>query len=285
MVCNNPFVHVYKRMSLWATWLSATHPQGSHPFAVLPHQIQMWKPHPWPLRWRHNDHAGVSNHQPHGCLLNRLFRRKSKKTSKLRVTGLCAGNSPGTGEFPAQMASYAENVSIWWRHHDRQDFDTPCQTGDHVIIWFLHPQICNPSILTPWFDYFWYTFVAVPRISRNALQWRHYGRDVVSIQPHDCLLNRLFGRRLKNASKVRVTGLCVWGGEIHRWPVNSPQKGPVTRKMLPIDDVTMAPFLIPQVRSLMSSSCVSWLLIKNIPRSTRNRSSCALILDILLWSK
>ena len=70
------------------------------------------------LRWRHNEHAGVSNHQPHGCLLNRLFRRKSKKTSKLRVTGLCAGNSPGTGEFPAQMASYAENVSIWWRHHD-----------------------------------------------------------------------------------------------------------------------------------------------------------------------
>ena len=69
------------------------------------------------LRWRHNDHAGVSNHQPHGCLLNRLFRRKSKKTSKLRVTGLCVGNSPGTGEFPAQMASYAENVSIWWRHH------------------------------------------------------------------------------------------------------------------------------------------------------------------------
>ena len=70
------------------------------------------------LRWRHNDHAGVSNHQPHGCLLNRLFRRKSKKTSKLRFTGLCAGNSPGTGEFPAQMASYAENVSIWWRHHE-----------------------------------------------------------------------------------------------------------------------------------------------------------------------
>ena len=69
------------------------------------------------LRWRHNDHAGVSNHQPHGCLLNRLFRRKSKKTSKLRITGLCVGNSPGTGEFPAQMASYAENVSIWWRHH------------------------------------------------------------------------------------------------------------------------------------------------------------------------
>ena len=72
------------------------------------------------LRWRHNGCDGVSNHQPHHCLLNhRLFRRRSKKTSKLRVTGLCAGNSPGTGEFPAQMASYAENVSIWWRHHDK----------------------------------------------------------------------------------------------------------------------------------------------------------------------
>ena len=44
-------------------------------------------------------------------------RRRSKKTSKLRVTGLCAGNSPVTGEFPAQRASNAENVSIWWRHH------------------------------------------------------------------------------------------------------------------------------------------------------------------------
>ena len=70
-----------------------------------------------PLMWRHNEPAGVSNHQPRDCLLNRLFGHRSKKTSKLRVTGLCAGNSPETGEFPAQMASNAENVSIWWRHH------------------------------------------------------------------------------------------------------------------------------------------------------------------------
>ena len=69
------------------------------------------------LRWRHNGRDSISNHQPHDCLLNRLFRRRSKKPSKLRVSGLCAGNSPGTGEFPAQMASNAENVSIWWRHH------------------------------------------------------------------------------------------------------------------------------------------------------------------------
>ena len=70
------------------------------------------------LQWRHNEHDSVSNHQPRDCLLNRLFGRRSKKTSKLRVTGLCVGNSPGAGEFPAQRASYAENASIWWRHHD-----------------------------------------------------------------------------------------------------------------------------------------------------------------------
>ena len=69
------------------------------------------------LQWRHNGRDGVSNHQPHHCLLNRLFRRRSKKTSKLYITGLCAGNSAVTGEFPAQMASTAENVSIWRRHH------------------------------------------------------------------------------------------------------------------------------------------------------------------------
>ena len=40
-----------------------------------------------------------------------------KKTSKVRVTGLCEGNLPVTGEFPAQGASNAENVSIWWLHH------------------------------------------------------------------------------------------------------------------------------------------------------------------------
>ena len=69
-------------------------------------------------RWRHNGRDSVSNHQPHHCLLNRLFRPSSKKTSNLCVTGLCVGNSPGTSEFPAQTASNAENVSIWWRHHE-----------------------------------------------------------------------------------------------------------------------------------------------------------------------
>ena len=50
-------------------------------------------------------------------LLSRLFRRRSKKSSKLCITGHCEGNSPVTPEFPTQRASNTENVSIWWRHH------------------------------------------------------------------------------------------------------------------------------------------------------------------------
>ena len=85
---------------------------------------------PYPLRWRHNELDSVSNHQPQDCLLNRLFRRRSRKTSKRRATGLCTGNSPGTGEFPAQMTSNEENVSIWWRHHYPHQFW-------HIVHWLL----------------------------------------------------------------------------------------------------------------------------------------------------
>ena len=81
---------------------------------IIP-KLQIWN---CILQWRHNECDGVSNHQSHDCLLNRLFRRRSKKTLKLRFTGLCAWNSPMTGEFPAQMASNVDNVSIWWRHHE-----------------------------------------------------------------------------------------------------------------------------------------------------------------------
>ena len=110
------------------------------------------------LQWRHNGRDSVSNHQPHDCLLNCLFRRRSKKTSKLRVTGLCAGNSPGTGEFPAQMASNAENVSIWWRHHELlQDFCFLSISGhvrivsanikqSSIIIFYINLIVYSPKL-------------------------------------------------------------------------------------------------------------------------------------------
>ena len=65
------------------------------------------------LQRRHNERDGVSNRRPTDCLLDRLVKAQIKETSKLRVTGLCEGNSPVPMEFPAQRASNAENVSIW----------------------------------------------------------------------------------------------------------------------------------------------------------------------------
>ena len=60
------------------------------------------------FQWRHNERDVVLNHQPHDCSLNRLFSHGWKKASKLRVTGLCEGNSPVIDEFSTQMASNAE---------------------------------------------------------------------------------------------------------------------------------------------------------------------------------
>ena len=109
-------------------------------FSVLPCCHHLLSHHKAPLYWRHNGPGGVSNHQPHHCLLNRLFGRRSRKTSKLRITGLCAGNSTVTGEFPAQMASNAENVSIWWRHHahrnsQRTYYNTQIDVGWGGVPW------------------------------------------------------------------------------------------------------------------------------------------------------
>ena len=58
----------------------------------------------FPLQCRHNERDCVSTHRHLDFLFNRLFRRRPNKTSKLRVTSLCKGNSPRI-------------FSIWWRHH------------------------------------------------------------------------------------------------------------------------------------------------------------------------
>ena len=88
-----------------AVWVESCHVHSSIP--LIYNQVHIWRIFLFcALQWRHNERDGVWNHQA-----------LSKKTSKLRVTDLCLGNSPGTGEFPAQKASNAENVSIWWRHH------------------------------------------------------------------------------------------------------------------------------------------------------------------------
>ena len=73
-------------------------------------------------QWRHNERNGVSNHQPHDYHYHSTVylgadEKKTPKNPKAPCHWPLCGNSPVTSEFPAQMASSAENASIWWRHH------------------------------------------------------------------------------------------------------------------------------------------------------------------------
>ena len=74
--------------------------------------------------------------KPHDCLPNRLSgadQRKHQSSASLAFV---------TVEFPAQRASNAENVSIWWRHHGYQDsilhMQTTTTSGVDGLAWLTH---------------------------------------------------------------------------------------------------------------------------------------------------
>ena len=138
-----------------------------------------------------------------------------KKTSKLRVTGLCAGNSPVTGEFPAQMASRAENhlmTSSWKTVFS--SIGIPIikrrRSLDHLIFTMGIP------ILARWHRY----NETDPRIWVMSLQWRHISvfitvtshkcRNVSDHRQRNCLFRNLFQLTTTKSLKNRITGL-LWG--------------------------------------------------------------------------
>ena len=88
------------------------------------------------LQWCHNGRTGVSNHQPHDCLLNRLFRRRSKKTSKLRIAGLCAGEFTGDWWIPRKNGQWRGKcfhlmMSSWSRPCMGWNFTCLCKKIAH----------------------------------------------------------------------------------------------------------------------------------------------------------
>ena len=78
--------------------------------------------------WANNWDASDLSHWRLNCLLNHLFKCWSKKTSNLRITGLCEGNPQVTGGFPSKMAGNAENIFVWWSHHS-------CRIASVTITW------------------------------------------------------------------------------------------------------------------------------------------------------
>ena len=196
-------------------------------------------------QWRHNGGDGVSNHRRLDCLPNRLFRRRSKKTSKPRVTGLCEGNSPVTGEFPAQSASNTEKsfhlmISAW------MSSILLFYSQSHAI--YLTRGVSQAAInklslenLNACLSYTRHIWISEnTSISKNSLLvilWKfdtlvrvkiyfadstststtththtlHYNDVIMSVsnhQPPDCLLNRLFRRSKENIKAPRHWPLC-----------------------------------------------------------------------------
>ena len=97
-----------------------------------------------------------------------------------------------------------------------------------------------------WWKRIWKLWVYELSNTLGSLHWRHDEHDGVSnYQPHDCLLNRLFRcRSKKHQSSASPAFVCG----IHRWPVNSPHKRPVTRKIFPFDDVIIMQKSAPKIK-------------------------------------
>ena len=111
----------------------------------------------WPtttLRWRHNECDSVSNHQPHDCLLSRLSGRRSKLTSKLRVTGLCVGNLRTNGQwrgkgFHLMTPSWVKQPwRIWlkWSYQSTKNYIvSAAQTWWYQTACIIYGMYCNYS--------------------------------------------------------------------------------------------------------------------------------------------
>ena len=187
------------------------------------------------LHWRHNGHDSVSNHQPYDCLLNCLFRRRSKIISKLRVTGLCVGNSPETGEFPAQMASNAENVSIWWRHHDHAWYysDERQSTSNNYL---------NTVLLITWLrqiisgndtDTLWWMCLFRPSHD-DVIKWKHFPRYWLFVRGiHRSTVNSPHKGQWRGALMYSL--ICAW---MNGW-VNNCEAGDLRRHRAHYDVTAM----------------------------------------------
>ena len=75
---------------------------------------------PSPLQWRHNGRDGVSNHQPHDCLLNRLFTNQRKHQSSaslafVRWIHQWRVNSPHKWPVTRKMFPFDDVIIHYWR--------------------------------------------------------------------------------------------------------------------------------------------------------------------------
>ena len=186
--------------------------------------LALWKP----LQWCHNDRNGVSNHRRLECLLKRLFRRRSKKTLKLCVTGLCKGNSPVTDESSAQRASNTEmfpfdvvimhtvalmTMKQTWRKwvnksHESTKSDSKAKQN-HMYI--LRDVLLKTLKLTnldmcPWNASEIISSHREGNIHHFIKEQSHERHGVPNHQQRDYLFNRWFRLTTKRNQELRITG-------------------------------------------------------------------------------
>ena len=132
------------------------------------------------------------------------MRTHIKETSKSVLLALCEGNSPVTGEFPTQRVSNAEKAPIWWHHH--------ALSG-------IHGGDRKSAKL--WVDY-------------NDVTMSKIASQITSLT---IVYSTVYSGPDQTKHQSSASLAFVWW--IHRGPVNSPHKWPVTRKLFPFDDVIM----------------------------------------------
>ena len=89
--------------------------------------------------------------------------------------------------------------------------------------------------------YFYDTLIPM-YLSAMSLQWRYNERDGVSNhQPHDFVYSTVYSGADQRKHQSSASLAFVRG--IHRWPVNSLHKGPVTRKVFQFDFTTSSRYV------------------------------------------
>ena len=152
------------------------------------------------LQWCHMSN-NVSDHQPLECLFNRLFGITSKKHHRSALLALCEGNPPVTYRFPSQRVNNAENISI--------------SSLGNLATGIL--GIYN-----------------IPLSWHESHSWRiHYSDVIMSMMASQIISLMIVYSNIYSGAdlwKHQSSASLAFVGEIHRWPVTSPHKGPVTQK-------------------------------------------------------
>ena len=118
-----------------------------------------------PLEWCQNERDGIWNHRRLECLLRRLFRRRSKKTFTLRVTGLCEGKS-----------------AIWWRHHATRASNSLfswlfrlSQNSAFMVLWEGNTLVSSE-----------FSLQRASKIKSVSMSWSHHGMEKLGISHDTC---------------------------------------------------------------------------------------------------